>query len=412
MQLTIITDDLTGAADSGSYFTERGQQLHIFTGEPIHFFRQKDEIISINLSSRNVKGEEAKHRHFNACTQLKSVPGQIFMKKIGTGFRGNDAFELEGMLTAMPDYLCFIIDNAPDLGTFTLYGHQYCEGEILPKSLYAKDPILPPTKSFIPEILKQDTDLPIGLVDIDAVKGGGLLKETARLVQNGCRIIVFDAITKRDTELIIETLFPIYQKVFWTGSLGIADGLAQYLYGDKKSTILPKREIRSICFCASAYDMAKKQILHSQSQGLQVVELDMDKVIDGDESEYERAIDQMLAENRTNNALLVPKTVKYSYQPGTSVAIMRAIELCASSICKKAIFDRLVVIGGETAQAIFRTVGIHSVALGKMPEAGVAQGIIQDGALAKKEFALKGGSVGSTYALEKMLCNFQETGEL
>ena len=33
MRFTEITDDLTGAADSGSYFTARGQQLKICTQE-------------------------------------------------------------------------------------------------------------------------------------------------------------------------------------------------------------------------------------------------------------------------------------------------------------------------------------------------------------------------------------------
>ena len=403
--LTIITDDLTGAADSGSYFTERGQPLIIFTNVENDFIRRENEIISINLSTRNTSGDVARLRHYNACMRVKNVPNQIFVKKIGTGFRGNDSFELEGILTAMPDYLCFIIDNAPDLGTFTLYGHQYCEGQILHKSLYANDPIMPPKKSFIPEILARNTKIPIGTVNIDAIKGKDILAKTQEAVSAGYRIIVFDSITKEDTFNIITELFPVYSKVFWTGSLGIADGLAQYLYGNSKSQAIRKRNIKSIGFCASAYEKAKNQIAYSEKNGLQVTEIDIDALIDSNRtSVINRATEDFLQKNQDGNVIFVPRVVKYSYKPGVSKIIMECIEECASKICIIAKYERLVIIGGETSQSIFRVLGVKSLELKNKIEAGVAEGIIQNGVPCGKEFALKGGSVGSESALEKMLC--------
>ncbi|MGE4485095.1 MAG: four-carbon acid sugar kinase family protein [Oscillospiraceae bacterium] len=404
--LTAVTDDLTGAADSGSYFTDRGRNLTIFTSGDSELTRRGDEIISVNLSSRNTAGSVARDRHFALCSKLRQFPEQIFMKKIGTGFRGNDAYELEGMLLAMPDYLCFIIDNAPDLGTFTLYGHQYCEGQILHKSLYANDPIMPPTKSFIPEILAKDTDIPIGLVDIDTVKGGDILIKTQKAVSAGCRIIVFDAVTKRDTLNIISTLFPAYPKVFWTGSLGIADGLASYLYGEELPRFLKKRDIKSVCFCASAYEMAKKQIKRSEENGLLVTELDIDAVIDGDTLAMVSAVSDFHAKNKNGDVILVPRVAKYSCKPGTSKVIMAGMEHCASKICETAEYDRLVLIGGETSQAIFRALGVKRLELRGKLEPGVAEGVLRGGVPDGKEFALKGGSLGSEDALEKMLCRW------
>ena len=169
MRLTEITDDLTGAADSGSYFTARGRKVRICTNGRCSLEHETDEILTVNLSSRNTAQDKARQLHADLLRRLE--PGGFYMKKIGTGFRGNDSYELDGLLDGWPDYNVFIVDNAPDLGTFTLYGNQYCEGEILPKSVYANDPIFPPTESYIPKILGKDTDKKIGLVDIDAVKG-------------------------------------------------------------------------------------------------------------------------------------------------------------------------------------------------------------------------------------------------
>ena len=54
MRFTEITDDLTGAADSGSYFTARGQQLKICTSGESSLNRSDNELLSVNLCSRNV----------------------------------------------------------------------------------------------------------------------------------------------------------------------------------------------------------------------------------------------------------------------------------------------------------------------------------------------------------------------
>lgn len=408
MILTAITDDLTGAADSGSYFTERGQRLRIYTSGDQKIVRRENEIVSVNLSSRNTSGAEAKARHYALARTMNGFPGQIVMKKIGTGFRGNDPYEIEGLLEAVPERPCFIIDNAPDLGTFTLYGNQYCEGQILHKSLYAKDPVMPPTRSFIPDILAEHTKVPVGLVDIDAVKTDHARQETERLLASGKRIVVFDAVTKADTLSILRALMPEYPHAFWTGSLGIADALAEYFFGEPCRTVPKARPARCLGFSASAYPMAEKQIAVSCAAGLKKVMLDMDAVIDGDVYEERRAVEQCLENICTANTLLQPHTEKYSYQPGTSRAIMESIGRCAEKICRKAQFDRLVVIGGETAQRITALLGVQSLYLTAKLEPGVAEGILCGGALDGKEFALKGGSVGSEYALEKMLGHWEE----
>lgn len=408
MLLTEITDDLTGAADSGSYFTARGQQLKICTSGETDLSRAENEILTINLSSRNVERSRARELHYDLLQKLPRSRNQIFMKKIGTGFRGHDACELEGLLESWPDYYVFIVDNAPDLGTFTLYGHQYCEGVILPKSVYAKDPVLAPTESYIPDILAKDTKIQMGLVDIDAVKGGKILERTQELLNSGARILVFDAITRQDVLLILSTLVPKYPNVFWTGSLGIADGLAEYCFGPARKERPQKRDLRCLAFCASAYEIASRQIAYSVERGLRLVPVDIDAYIDGDEAVPERAAREAREAVKEQNVMLAPQVSKYSYQPGTSEKIMECFARLSPLACRDADFDRLVVVGGETSQAILRELQVEHLKLGQALEPGVAQGWILDGRLAGKEFSLKGGSMGSECVLEKMMCRWEE----
>ena len=102
------------------------------------------------------------------------------------------------------------------------------------------------------------------------MKGGDLAGAVQQQISRGCRILVFDAITKRDTLHIIRTLQPLYPKVFWTGSLGLADGLAEYLYGPEQP--LPPaavRQVRCLGFCAPHMKLRKNSLRILSPGGLQ-----------------------------------------------------------------------------------------------------------------------------------------------
>ena len=79
MRFTEITDDLTGAADSGSYFTARGQQLKICTSGESSLNRSDNELLSVNLCSRNVEGEVARRVHSALLKRLSKETGHIYI---------------------------------------------------------------------------------------------------------------------------------------------------------------------------------------------------------------------------------------------------------------------------------------------------------------------------------------------
>ena len=164
------------------------------------------------------------------------------------------------------------------------------------------------------------------------------------------------------------------------------------------------RNIRSLCFCASAYDIAHKQITYSAERGLQTVPLDIDAYIEGGKEVPQLAAKQAEQLLGQGSVILFPQVEKYSYKPGTSKAIMECFAQAAAAFDHDAAFDRLVIIGGETSQGVFRQFGVEHLQLGCALEPGVAQGLMLDGCFAGREFALKGGSMGREDTLEKMLC--------
>lgn len=54
---------------------------------------------------------------------------------------------------------------------------------------------------------------------------------------------------------------------------------------------------------------------------------------------------------------------------------MECFARLAPLVCGRAAFDRLVIVGGETSQAIFREIGVQHLELGRQLEPGVAQGV-------------------------------------
>lgn len=410
-----VTDDLTGAADSGSYFTNRGMELTIYTGlSPEEIEVPETGNFSVNLSTRNASPEAAFAGHSAMFRKLEKQSDSIIMKKIGTGFRGRDPYEIGGILEADKRRVCFVVASAPDLGTFTLYGNQYCEGCILTKSLYAKDPVFPPEQSYIPDILREGLNCAVESIAIDVVKGdtGGLIGATEEALARGARVLVYDAITEEDGARLVSVLSPLYPRAVWTGSLGIGAALASYLLpepermpalGTPVEAQEEHRPDRCVCFTATAYEATREQIAFSGRQGLQRVTVDIDRIMDGDESCLRKAAEEYLEKTKRGNVILTPLVERYSYREGTSSRILSIISECAGIICEKAEFDRLVLIGGETAQHILQLLDIHVIALKKSPEVGVAVGVIKEGAYRGKRIALKGGSIGSQEALERMM---------
>ena len=403
--LTIVADDLTGTADSGAFPVSCGRKVQVIVNYESDIQpHENDEVLGINMSSRTIPGKEALEKHTVIAEKIRDFPDQLIMKKMDTGFRGNAPFEIEGMLKGLDTDICFIIDHIPDLGTFTLYGHQYAEGQILHKSLYAKDPIKAPTKSFIPEIMQPDTSLKVGLVDIDSVKGNDLLSSVKKVLSDGVKIIVFDAITKEDGLKIVSTLQPAFPKALWAGSLGMIEALSGYLFGTINPPVLRERDIKCACFTASAYEATRNQINLSRKKGLKVIELDIKRVVSNDRTAIDEAVKSCIDANRDSDFILRPYCPQELAVEGLDKVILKALSECTEKICSSIIFDRLVIIGGETSQALFNSLKINRLMLNQKPETGIASGIIIDSEYKGKEIALKGGSVGSVEALDKMLC--------
>lgn len=405
-RLMILADDLTGAVDTGALPAASGREVVVYTDPDAYNENAQREVVCINMATRGCSEEQAFMVHRRFAERNKSYKG-FLIKKLDMGFRGNPAVEISSLLKYLDRSVCFVVPALPLFNTFTLYGNQYVKGRILKESLYADDPIHRVEESFVPAILSRNVDIKVGHLDIDTVKSNDLVESVARMVRDHTQIIVFDAVSNDDCYRIFKCLSDGYPQALWAGTLGLLSGAARMLYGDVREREQAPRQIRCACFSGTAYDVTKKQIAYSQERGLEVVHLNIALCLnDADMSrEMSRVVSQCKTINQRGNFMVVPEMPVTLPKKGLPERILHTLTLCAEEVCRNVTADRIVIIGGETANAIFHKYNVSQMLIKEKPETGIAAGIFLDGIYAGYEFAAKGGSVGTIDALQKMLCN-------
>lgn len=209
MKVGIIADDLTGANATGVRMSENG-----FT--PATYFHYNDlvdnseiDAIVIDTDSRYASEKVVDYRLGNAIEKLKDWGADFLCKRVDSTLRGNIGIETNLMLEAAgEDSVAVIVPSFPDSGRITVGGYLVVDSIPLHKTDAANDPITPITTSYIPDIIKAQSEHQVGLITINDMDDeiDVLKKRFLKLAGEGNRIIILDAVTNNDIEFIAEAL--------------------------------------------------------------------------------------------------------------------------------------------------------------------------------------------------------------
>jgi len=231
----LIADDLTGGADAGAQFAKQGLKtlLIAFGGEGSAPFaaHQAQDVLVINTISR---GQSPTQAAGTISTLLKSFsPGDfpILYKKIDSTLRCNIGSEIDAILQETNLSLCFLAPSYPEQGRTLVGGIMMVGGKPLALTEAATDAASPVRESNVVNLLDLQTSLSIGRVDLADVASG---KEVLRLAvererKAGRRIIVFDAVSRRNLAVIAEVAFAMERMPLLAGSAGLAGEVARIL---------------------------------------------------------------------------------------------------------------------------------------------------------------------------------------
>ncbi len=211
VKCAVIADDLTGANATGVMLKKHGYAtstiMNILNSELDDL--DDCDCIAFTTDSRGADGETAYNRVFNITKMLKSLPLVILNKRIDSTLRGNLGCETDAALDAMgSEYVAIVVPCAPVSGRITVGGYMQVNGVILNKTEAALDPKTPIRDAQVAELfLKQTKYRVASLYMKDLNRGKEYLADQIRYHSStGTKIIIFDAITQEDIDLISDAV--------------------------------------------------------------------------------------------------------------------------------------------------------------------------------------------------------------
>ena len=286
----IIADDLTGANDTALQFHLKGCNIQILLDYTIEPSGKSNTLAwSISTETRNKPPEEAYEIVTDATQKLiNNFNAEYIYKKIDSTLRGNVAKETLAVLKTMQGDAAVLVPAFPAEGRTTVGGYHLLKGVPLERTEVARDPHSPIRQSHIPTLLKQqiDNEEIIGHIQLMTVmKGAGpILLELNRLVKEGKKLIVVDAISTTDMEQIALSIEKSSYNLLPCGSAGLAQVLTKSWLPDTKYQHIPKviPKLPVLIVSGSMASLSKTQIkklAESDEFDSYVLELSLEDVL-------------------------------------------------------------------------------------------------------------------------------------
>jgi uncharacterized protein YgbK (DUF1537 family) len=239
--LLVLADDLTGALDTGIQPVKKGIPTLVCPRWKGAFPGGSGEgALVINSDTRHCSPGEARRIIAEILEQFPAVP--YIYKKTDSTLRGHTGAELEALVRARKLGVLPFIPAYPGLGRSTRRGRQYTGGIPIDESAAAADGLNPVRHSFIPDIIAEESRLPVRLIPGDRISGTSGIPGA----DWGPEIRVYDAESDADLRNIARTLGKQKLLAATAGCAGFAEflmdcipgaggGARQYADGDRPS---------------------------------------------------------------------------------------------------------------------------------------------------------------------------------
>lgn len=274
-QPAVICDDLTGAMEAGLQLYKAGLETYIIIHDRfVEQIKNKEAAIVFDTESRNIVREKAAEKIKYALKTINDANFSVIYKKVDSTLRGNLGTELEAALQNSQFDMAVLSPALPYNGRTTKNGCHYLSGIELSKSDLARDPFSPVLHSYIPDILKLQTAIPAETIKLIEVRQGAawLCEKFKELRSNGFKIVVADAETDQDMEIIAEALKDSGLNLLPCGSAGLLSRLVLNKCRQFKAKPTNKPVF---VISGSPAENNKSQIKKAKASGYSIVEFDL-----------------------------------------------------------------------------------------------------------------------------------------
>jgi uncharacterized protein YgbK (DUF1537 family) len=357
--LGLVADDLTGAADSAAGFAEHGWrvELTLRSAAPRMFDPSIATVLALTTESRALPNTEAGQQTFNAANELISAGAERLYIKIDSTVRGSVAAQVDGAIrawsTAHDNVIAVVCPAFPDLGRTVVDGVVRVDGVPVGDTATGIDQVTPRTESDLLTIIP------------------GSVRGTLDTV-GSARIVVVDARTTSDLDMLAARLAAADQSVIMVGSGGLSAALGRLWPVETASpaTWLPRQGASGVLVAVSSLHPITRQQLE------QLREKPSDQV-------------KIMTATQAVNVSAAEAAVEFADRVTTELAAGHYLAA--------------VLVGGDGAAAILRRLAVDRVVVDSMISAGCPTGIVVGGPADGLRLITKSGGFGQPETLIRIV---------
>ncbi len=379
MNLIILADDLTGAADCAARCQQAGLAATITL--PGARVCESGGAICCTTDSRHLPADLAARRVHELAASLGEHAGSIWYKKIDSTLRGHLGQELDALLDVLGRSCALVCPAFP------------AQRRGLKDGYLATDPT-PVQPLHLPALLACQSRRTVVSIELADVRGGvGRLAERLRAERaGGAELLVADALDEADLHMLLEAGLAALPDALFCGSAGLAGTLASYVAQHslpRSETPAPPFEGLALLVIGSGSAMAQRQIAYLRRHQ-QVAAFEYNAVLPA------AAVGDML--------LHLPAP-----DPGTAMDGPAARQLAeqladaALPLIDAARPGLLVLSGGDTAISVLARMGVTRLVVQRELLPGVPLTCGVDAAGRSHTIVLKAGNHGDEAALATVL---------
>jgi uncharacterized protein YgbK (DUF1537 family) len=204
MKVAVVADDLTGANATSALLSKKGFKA-ITCLEKFHDGLTQFEIVSFATDSRSIPYKEAYSRVVDCINQFKNHH-PLISKRIDSTLRGNLGAEVDAVIDSHPELMALVVPVYPSSERICVGGSLLVNGIPLQNTAMRNDPKNPMTESSILELFRCQSRYPVSHIPLKEVLEGAarIEQRLQHIYQQGGRIVIFDATTDADINVIAQ----------------------------------------------------------------------------------------------------------------------------------------------------------------------------------------------------------------
>jgi uncharacterized protein YgbK (DUF1537 family) len=414
LNIAVIADDLTGAADTGIQFRSAYAPVYLVDQRwaAIGSFEPPAQALSIFTASRGLPPAEA-HQVLAAVGRVldRLAPQRVY-KKIDSALRGNIGAELEALMNELKIDLSFIAPAYVEQGRTTVGGVHCLHGTPVAQTEMRRDPVAPVCESRLSDWIGFQAHFPIAHIGLEALNDGpdAAAREIDRAVARGVRHLTFDAAATDHLDRIARLALERYPQALLCGSAGLARSLARAL-GAGQSGAFPDRLPAGaapaghfLFVCGSPSERLRRQVDELAGQGKVGVEtLNPAALMPGSAPACGAPTIRRAAARLAAGDLVVNLAPPAADQPVFNApALSAGFADAAAAVVEASTPAGLFLSGGDTALAVLERLNTRAIRLECEVLDGLVLGRIIGGRMDGRTVVTKAGAFGPPDALLKL----------